>query len=156
MILYLKAIVKGEPDTTPFTRIFSYQDSSDELIFFNTIGIIREKIQRHLKINANEALMVYVAYVVDQLRARKPVSVIKENASKILIEDQVMIGVSETLRNIIFEVTLDNLGKAIFFLNQPIVINNTNNNDLPPAPQSSEMNCISSLSSSVTTGKLVL
>ncbi len=139
MTMYVKVVVKGEPDTFPFTRIFAYSDRTDERIFFNAIEIIKEKLDRHLKINANEALMVYVAYVVDQLRAKKSISLIKENGSKIMSADQVMIGVSETLAEITFEVVLDRLAKSKFSMERPIVVasslenhhlNNNSNNVL--------------------------
>jgi urease gamma subunit len=128
MTLYVKVVVKGEPDTFPFTRIFAYSDRTDERIFFNAVEIIKEKLDRCLKINANEALVVYVAYVVDQLRAKKSISLIKENASKIMSADQVMIGVPETLAEITFEVVLDHLAKAKFSIEGLIVVSSIINN----------------------------
>ena len=119
-MIHLKVEVKGEPDVPPFTRIFEHGDKTDEQIFFNSVDIVKEKLARNLKINTNEALVVYCAYVVSELRASKSKSAIKKNASKILSTDKVMIGVPETLRKIAFYASIDNLPKEIITFDEPI------------------------------------
>jgi|SRR6476469_9757246 len=121
-MICLKAQIKGEPDVPPITRVFEYANSADEVIFYNSVEIIREKITKRLKINTNEALVVFCAYVVDQLRARKPVKYIRENASKILSSQNVMIGVPESLRTINFEAQVDKLPMKKIMFNEPIPI----------------------------------
>jgi len=106
-MISVKVIVKGERDTPPFTQIFDYQDKSDEGIFYASVEIIKEKLARNLKINTNEALVVLCRYVVNEIRASKPVNIIEKNASKILSTDKVMIGVPETLRNVTFNAMID-------------------------------------------------
>jgi urease subunit gamma len=121
-MICLKAQIKGEPDVPPIIRVFEYANSSDEVIFYNSVEIIREKITKRLKINTNEALVVFCAYVVDQLRARKSVRYIRDNASKILSTQNVMIGVPETLRTIKFEARVDKLPIKKIMFNEPIPI----------------------------------
>jgi len=106
-MISVKVIVKGERDTTPFTQIFDYKDKSDEGIFYASVEMIKEKLARNLKINTNEALLVLCIYVVNEIRASKPVNIIEKNASRILSTDKVMIGVPETLRNITFNAMID-------------------------------------------------
>lgn len=107
-MIYVKAVIKGEDDTLPFIRLFEYHDKSDELIFFNSIKMIKEKLSKNLKININECLMIYCAYIIEELYTNKSISSIEENAAKVLSVNQVMIGVPESLRKITFEVKLDN------------------------------------------------
>ncbi len=70
-MIYVKAIVKGEFDTQPFTQIFDYKDRSDEEIFYRSAEMIMEKIVRDAKINTNEVLVIFCVYVVNEIRARK-------------------------------------------------------------------------------------
>jgi urease subunit gamma len=119
-MILIKSEVKGEPDVPPFTRIFEYRSRSDEQIFFDSIGLIKEKLARNLRINANESLVFYCGFVVDQLRDGISIDIIETNSRKILFPDKVMIGVPETLRIICFEVTLDNFPKKKICFRDPI------------------------------------
>ncbi len=123
-MMHVKVIVKGEPDTAPFTHTFFYADESDEKLFYNSVNMIKEKIDKNLKININESLVIYCAYVIGKLRANETISVIERNAQKILSPDKVMIGVPESLRKIIFEVQVDKLPKRRIILKEPITISN--------------------------------
>src|SRR5919202_6394318 len=106
-MIYVKALIKGEDDIPHFTRLFEYADESDESIFFEAIQMIRQRLSKNLRINIHECLMIYLAYVVEQLRANKPIKSIKEKARKVLSVDQVTIGVPESLKNIAFEIRID-------------------------------------------------
>ena len=121
-MIHLKVEVKGEPDVPPFTRIFEHGDKTDEQIFFNSVDIVKEKLARNLKINTNEALLVYCAHIVNELRAGKSKNIVEKNASKILSTHNVMIGVPETLRKITFEATIDDLPKEVIIFEEPIPI----------------------------------
>jgi urease subunit gamma len=110
-MIRVKATVRGEPDVPSFTRVFD----SDERVFFSSSAMIEEKIQRKMKINANEALMAYCAYVVKSIRAGKKDTDIQKGASEILSANNVMIGVPETLQAITFEVALENGTRKIAF-----------------------------------------
>jgi urease subunit gamma len=120
----IQATVKGESDTSPFTRIFLYSDRSDEQVFYSTVEVIKEKLDKNLRININESLLIYCAYVVSGLRARKSISIIERNAQKILPPHKVMIGVPESMRKITFEAKIDKLPKRCITLKEPITTSN--------------------------------
>ncbi|MFL6410484.1 MAG: urease subunit gamma [Nitrososphaeraceae archaeon] len=122
-MIYVKAVIKGEDDIPPFIRLFEYPDKSDESIFFNAIKMINEKLARNLKINVNECLMIYCAYVIEQLHTDNSIKSIEENATKVLSVNQVMIGVPETLKKISFGVKFDetnNVQKQIVNINESL------------------------------------
>jgi urease gamma subunit len=123
-MIHIKVTVKGEPDTAPFRHTFFYADESDEKLFYNSVNMIKEKLDKNLKININESLVIYCAYVIDKLRANEAINVIERNAQKILSPDNVMIGVPESLRKIAFEVKIDKLPKRRVILKEPITISN--------------------------------
>ncbi len=122
-MIRLKIEIKGEPDVLPFTKVFEFNED-DEIIFLNSLEMLKEKLSRNLKINANETITVYCAYVINGLRSGKSIEYIQENSSKILSQEQVMIGVAETLREIIFEATIDNMPKKILIFDKPIPTSN--------------------------------
>ena len=121
-MIHIKITVKGEPDVSPFTSIFQYSTKTDEEIFINSAIMITDRLSRNLKININEAIVVYSALIVSELRDGKSIEQIQKNASCLLNPEQVMIGVPETLRKISFEVTLDDDSMNLIVLNTPIRI----------------------------------
>lgn len=121
-MIYIKITVKGEPDVSPFTRIFQYSTKNDEEIFINSEIMIKDRLSRNLKININEAITVYSAFIVSELRGGKSIKQIQKNVSFLLGPEQVMIGVPETMRKISFEVTLDDNSMKLIVLNTPIRI----------------------------------
>lgn len=121
-MIHIKITVKGEPDVSPFTSIFQYSTKTDEEIFINSAIMIKDRLSRNLKININEAIVVYSALIISELRDGKPIEQIQKNASCLLNPEQVMIGVPETLRKISFEVTLDDDSMKLIVLNTPIRI----------------------------------
>ncbi|MGI0005168.1 MAG: urease subunit gamma, partial [Nitrososphaera sp.] len=106
-MIYMKATVKGEPDAAPFTKVFQYIDETDELILHHSVEMVREKLGKKMKINVNEALLVYCNYVAAQVRAKKSVGAIEKEVSDVLSSEQVMIGVPETLRTIALDAIVD-------------------------------------------------
>jgi urease gamma subunit len=123
-MINIKVTVKGEPDTAPFTHTFFYADKSDEQLFYNLAKMIKEKLDKNLKINISESLVIYCAYVISELRARKTISVIERNAQKILSPHKVMIGVPESLRKITFEAKIGKLPKRRITFKEPITTSN--------------------------------
>jgi len=120
----IKATVKGESDTAPFTRILLYADKSDEQVFYNKVEVIKEKLDKNLRININESLIIYCAYIVSELRAHRTISIIEKNAQKILPPRKVMIGVPESMRKITLEAKVDKLPKRCITLEEPITTSN--------------------------------
>lgn len=121
-MIYIKITVKGEPDTFPFTKVYQYSSKSDEEIFINSAIMIKDRLDKNLKININEAILVYSAFIVSELRDGRPIEQIQKNASQLLSPKQVMIGVPETLRIMSFEVMLDDRYMKFIVLNTPIQI----------------------------------
>jgi len=111
-------IVKGESDLS-FTKLFEFRNE-DDVIFHNVVDLIKDKLSKNLKLNVNEALSVYCAHIVSEIRSNKSESEIVKNSSKILTRDNVLIGVPESLREIIFNITLDNFPKKIIRYVEPI------------------------------------
>ncbi len=121
-MIYIKITVKGEPDTSPFTKVYQYSSKSDEEIFINSAIMIKDRLDKNLKININEAILVYSSFIVSELRDGIPIEQIQKNASQLLSPEQVMIGVPETLRTMSFEVMLDDEYMKFIILNTPIQI----------------------------------
>lgn len=121
-MIYIKITVKGEPDTSPFTKVYQYSSKSDEEIFINSAILIKDRLAKNLKININEAILVYSSFIVSELRDSKSIEQIQKNASQLLGPEQVMIGVPETLRTMSFEVMLDDGCMKFIVLNTPIQI----------------------------------
>lgn len=74
-----------------------------------------------MRININEALNIYLDYIVNQLRLHKNRTEIRSNLSKLLSPDQVMIGVPESLRKINFNISPENKQKLNMTITEPIL-----------------------------------
>ncbi len=88
----------------------------------NSAIMIKDRLDNNLKININEAILVYSSFIVSKLRDGIPIEQIQKNASQLLNPEQVMIGVPETLRTMSFEVMLDDGYMKFIVLNTPIQI----------------------------------
>lgn len=117
-MIRIEVVVKGESDL-PFTKLFDFKNE-DEAIFLNVIEIVKDKLARNFGLNVHEALLVYCAYLVSEMRLHKSKSEIKNNSSRILTRNNVLIGVPETLREITFNATVDNLPKMTIQFVEPI------------------------------------
>lgn len=74
-----------------------------------------------MKININETLYIYLKYVIDQLRSnRNNRSEIKKNIPRLLTPDQVMIGVPESLRKLVFNIKLERTQRLRLTITEPI------------------------------------
>jgi urease gamma subunit len=120
----IKVMVRGEIDTPAFVRVFQFPDKEEESIFFNVIVSIKKKIEMDLRINASESLAIFCAYVIEQMREYKSQDQIENAAQGILTSDQVMIGVPETLREMSFDVIVDDFPKQRIKFNEPMKISN--------------------------------
>lgn len=118
-MIHVKAIVMGDAYIQPLTKIFQ-DDSKSENVFLFSVNIIKARLAKNLRINLNEALLVYCAYIINELRCGKSIVSITNNAKKILSTDNVMIGIPESIRKLSFEVTLDNKPKVTITLDEPI------------------------------------
>ena len=84
--------------------------------------MIKDRLDKNLKININEAILIYSEFIVSQLRDGKQIEQIQKNTSHLLNQEQVMIGVPETLRKMSFEVMLDDECMKFIVLITPIQI----------------------------------
>lgn len=118
-MINIKAEIKGETDMPPFIKEFEFNDN-DEVIFLNSVDMVKLKLSKNMRLNMNEALTVYSAYVVSEIRSKRSIENIEKNVSKILTADNVMIGVPETLRKITFDAIIDDNPKTQIIFNEPI------------------------------------
>lgn len=73
-----------------------------------------------MRININEALYIYLNYIINQLRLHKKKGEIITNVSKLLTSNQVMIGVPESLRKVNFNINTGNKQKLDITVTEPI------------------------------------
>ena len=118
-MIKIKAIIKGEDDVPPVSKLYEY-DTNSEKIFFNGLEIIKTRLSQNLKININETLMIFCGIIIRQIREGKPNSEIVNSLSKILTPENVMIGVPESLRKISFEARIDDKISTTFSIVEPI------------------------------------
>jgi urease gamma subunit len=84
------------------------------------MAIIKEKLSNGMRININEVLLMYLDYFIQAFNSGKKMCDIINDASNALTGDQVMIGVSESLREIEFALVAHNIPKQQFVLLKPI------------------------------------
>ena len=118
-MIHVKVIVTGEPDVPPLTKIFQ-DDTNSEKAFLSSVLLIKDRLKKNLRININETLLVYCAFVVNELRDGKPINVIQNNAKKVLSVDNVMIGVPESIRKISLEISIYDKPTITIILDEPI------------------------------------
>jgi urease gamma subunit len=116
LLLHARVTVRGEPDTEPSIRVYTCSDEIDEQMLFSSVELIMEKLSKKLRININEALLVYLNCLVEAFRCDKKMDEIVNNASDILTADQVLIGVPESLREIKFDLTIENMPRRLITL----------------------------------------
>jgi len=120
--MHINLLVQGEPDVSPLTITSQYSTKTDEEIFANQVAMVKNKLDRNLKININECITLYSAFIVSEIHNGKTTEQIQENAPNLLSPEQVMIGVPETLRKMSFKLTLDDATVRLVVLDTPICI----------------------------------
>jgi len=118
----IEVLVQGEPDVKPFTQIF-YYEKSDKDIFFESTQLIKKRLLNNLRLNINETLGLFVAYITTSLDECKTISEIQKHIPKLLLPHQVMIGVPESLRKLTFRITTNDNGSELISITTPICIN---------------------------------
>lgn len=112
----------GERDTSPYFQVFEYSVESYERIFVPSVNMIKEKLLKGLRINFNECLALFCNYVVSQLRGQYPIERIEGGARRILEPQNVMVGVPESLKGIVFHVKLNGASQYVITIKDPIKI----------------------------------
>jgi urease gamma subunit len=84
------------------------------------IKSISDKLSKEMRINLNEALYIYLNYIMKSLRLHRKANEIISYASTLLTPDQVMIGVPESLRKISFSILKPNSQRLNITIREPI------------------------------------
>jgi urease gamma subunit len=75
-----------------------------------------------MRLNINEALGLFVAYVITSLNEHKTINEIQKHIPEMLLPHQVMIGVPESLRKLTFTITTKDTGSEQMSITAPIRI----------------------------------
>ena len=118
----IEVLVEGDPDIKPHTKIFHYK-KSDELIFLESTRLIKNRLENRMRLNVNEALWLFVAYIITSLNEKKPINIISKNLRELLLPNQVMIGVPESLRRLTFKILFNDDQSELMYVLTPIPIN---------------------------------
>ena len=105
----IEVAVQGDPDTNPLIRIFHYE-KSDEPIFLESTKLIKNRLSNNMRLNINETLGLFFAYITTSLNEGKTIIEIQKHIPELLSPHQVMIGVPESLRKLNFEITKNDGG----------------------------------------------
>ena len=118
----IQITIKGENVQNSSFKKYYYPHESDEEIFFNSVQLVVSRIEKKLKLNLNEVLTIFLDFLVREYRKKSDIDEIKDNLSKLLTHDQVLIGVPELVKNIEFSGIIDTNPKLTVVLDEPILI----------------------------------
>ena len=121
-MILVRVTVISEEGPSLFSQVFEYSNESFDNIFSPTINRIREKLKQRLRINLYECLALYCDYMVSRLRTKNDTSSIEQGIRALLSHHDVMTGVPETLRNIVFQIELNRGEQEIISISEPIRI----------------------------------
>lgn len=119
-MIHALVTIKGEPDTKPQEKEYYFANDIDHQVLSNTAERITKKLLKQMKINVNEVLLFYLSYFIGVVSSGKDVHEMLDHATSMLSIDDVMIGVSESLREVKFEITAENIPRQQFVLVEPI------------------------------------
>ena len=118
----IQITIKGENVQNSSFKKYYYPHESDEEIFFNSVQLVVARVEKKLKLNLNEVLTIFLDFLVREYRKKSDIDEIKDNLSKLLTHDQVLIGVPEFVKNIEFSGIIDTNPKLTVVLDEPILI----------------------------------
>jgi urease gamma subunit len=121
-LIDIQITIKGENVQNSSFKKYYYPHESDEEIFFNSVQLVIARIEKKLKLNLNEVLTIFLDFLVREYRKKRGANEIKDNLSKLLTHDQVLIGVPELVKNIEFSGIIDTNPKLTVVLDEPILI----------------------------------
>ena len=117
----IEVLIQGDPDIKPFTKIFYYK-KSDETIFFESTQLIKKRLLNNMRLNINETLGLFVSHIITSLNEHKTVKEIQKHIPELLLPHQVMIGVPESLRELTFTITTNDMDSKKMSITTPIPI----------------------------------
>jgi len=121
-LIDIQITIKGENVQNSSFKKYYYPHESDEEIFFNSVQLVVARVEKKLKLNLNEVLTIFLDFLVREYRKKSDIDEIKDNLSKLLTHDQVLIGVPELVKNIEFSGIIDTNPKLTVVLDEPILI----------------------------------
>jgi urease gamma subunit len=121
-LILVKVTVICEEGASPFSQVFEYSNESFDKIFSPTVDRIKENLKRQLRINLYECLALYCDYMLSRLRTKNDTSSIEQGIRAVLSHHDVMTGVPETLRKIVFHMELNRGEQEIITISEPIRI----------------------------------
>ena len=99
------------PHAAPLRRVFEYAGLDDEVLAASAARI-RDMLARGMRLNVNDALLMFAAYVAVSVGDGRDGRRIAEEARGMLEPHNVMVGVPEMLYSMRFELDMDGLGRA--------------------------------------------
>jgi len=117
----IEVLIQGDPDVKPFTKIFHYK-KSDETIFFESTQLIKKRLLNNMRLNINETLRLFVSHIITSINEHKTVKEIQKHIPELLLPHQVMIGVPESLRELTFTITTNDMDSKKMSITTPIPI----------------------------------
>ncbi len=111
------AEVQGDPDTQPMIIFSGYGRD----VVIESAKAINRKIRGGIRININEAVMAMAAYVMRQIAAGVSADDIGEQVCDLISPDNVMIGVPESMRRLVFRMASGS-SETVLILDSPIRI----------------------------------
>jgi urease gamma subunit len=121
-LILVRVTAIGEEGASRFSQVFEYSNESFDSIFSPTVDRIKEKLKQRLRINLYECLALYCDYIVARLRTKNGASPIEQGMQTLLSHHDVMTGVPETLRKIVFHIELNRGEQEIITISEPIRI----------------------------------
>ena len=118
----IEVLVQGDPDIKPFTKLFQYE-KPDELIFLESTKLIKKRLSNNMRLNINETLGLFFAYITISLNEGKTINEIQKHIPELLSPHQVMIGVPEGMRKLTFTITTEDISSEKMSITTPISIN---------------------------------
>jgi urease subunit gamma len=115
-----KITVKGEPDTQPLIKDFHFDGKIDLKVLSNSVNIITDKLSKGARINVNEVLLIYLDYLISGFESNLEVNDMMVYVSDLINNEQVLVGVPESLREITFDIIGYNTPSNQIVLTNPI------------------------------------
>lgn len=100
-----------EPRAAPIRKVFEYAGCDDEVLAASAARI-RDMLARGMRLNVNDALLMFAAYVAVSVGEGRDGGRIAGDARAMLAPHNVMIGVPEMLHSIRFEVDMGGGGRV--------------------------------------------
>jgi urease gamma subunit len=121
-LILVRVTLVGDEGASTFSQVFEYSNESFDNLFLPAVGRIKEKLKQRLRINLYECLALYCDYMVSRLRTKNGTTSIEQGVRALLSHHDVMAGIPETLRKIVFQIELNRGEQEIITISEPIRI----------------------------------